>query len=117
MTPAVCPTYIILYVPFVKHAYIHIFLKDLAFKYLYSSGIIMHAATCLLALLCASSAVASTAIDAFKRVDRVLEPRAAAQHNAPVHSQERRLQKRASPFLNNVTQSDCANKYYVELLC
>lgn len=76
----------------------------------------MRAAACLLALLCASSAVASAAIDAFKRVDRVLEPRAAAQHNAPVHSQER-LQKRASPFLNSVTQSECANKCHLEVLC
>ena len=76
----------------------------------------MRAATCLSVLLCASSAVASAAIDAFKRVDRVLEPRAAVQHIAPVHSQER-LQKRASPFLNNVTQSECANKYDLEVLC
>ena len=57
-------------------------------------------------LLCASLAAASSPIDAFKRVDRVLEPRAAAQHNAPTHSHQR-LQKRASPYLNNVTQSEC----------
>lgn len=64
----------------------------------------MRAAICLSAFLCASSAAASGAIDAFKRVDRVLEPRIAAQHNPPTHSHER-LQKRASPFLNNVTES------------
>lgn len=76
----------------------------------------MFATTCLLALLCASSAVASAAIDAFKRVDKVLESRVVAQHNAPVHSQER-LQKRASPFLNNVTQSEGPKKYDLEVLC
>lgn len=56
--------------------------------------------------LCASLTAASAAIDAFKRVDRVLEPRTAAQHIAPAHPHER-LQKRASPYLNNVTQSEC----------
>ena len=66
----------------------------------------MRAATYLSAFLCASSAAASAAIDAFKRVDRVLEPRAASQHIAPAHNHER-LQKRASPWLNNVTQSEC----------
>lgn len=65
----------------------------------------MRAAICLSALLCISLAAASGAIDAFKRVDRVLKPRAAAQHKAPAHSHER-LQKRASPYLNNVTQSE-----------
>lgn len=63
----------------------------------------MRAAIYLSVLLCASSAAASGGIDAFKRVDRVLEPRAAAQHNAPPDSDER-LQKRASPYLNDVTQ-------------
>lgn len=64
----------------------------------------MRAAIFLPAFLCALSAAASSAIDAFKRVDRVLEPRKAAKHIAPAHSYER-LQKRASPYLNNVTQS------------
>ena len=64
----------------------------------------MRAAIFLSAFLCASSAAASAAIDAFKRIDRVLEPRTAAQHHAPIRNQGR-LQKRASPFLNNVTQS------------
>lgn len=67
----------------------------------------MRAAFYLSAFLCASSAAASGAIDAFKRVDRVLEPRVAAQHNAPAHHSHERLQKRASPYLNNVTQSEC----------
>ena len=66
----------------------------------------MRAAIYLSAFLWASLAAASAAIDAFKRVDRVLEPRAATQHIAPAHSHER-LQKRASPWLNNVTQSEC----------
>lgn len=66
----------------------------------------MRAATCLSVLLYASSAAASAATDAFKRVDRILEPRVAAQHNTPAHLHER-LQKRASPYLNNVTQSEC----------
>lgn len=67
----------------------------------------MRAGFYLSVFLCASSAAASGAIDAFKRVDRILEPRAAAQHNAPSDSHER-LQKRASPYLNNVTQSERA---------
>ena len=58
----------------------------------------------LSAFLCASSAAAS-GIDAFKRVDRVLESRAAAHHNAPDPSHEQ-LQKRASRYLNNVTESE-----------
>ena len=66
----------------------------------------MRAAIFLSVSLCTSLAAASAAIDAFKRVDRVLEPRTAAQHHAPVHNQGR-LQKRASPYLNNVTQSGC----------
>ena len=66
----------------------------------------MRAAIFLSAFLCASLAAASAATDAFKRIDRILEPRTAAQHPAPVHNQGR-LQKRASPFLNNVTQSEC----------
>ena len=66
----------------------------------------MRATICLSAFLYASSVAAYTGIDAFKRVDRVLEPRAAAQHNAPAHSHER-LQKRASRYLNNVTQGEC----------
>lgn len=70
----------------------------------------MRVALSLSAFLCASSAAASGAIDAFKRVDRVLEPRAAAQHNAPTQSPER-LQKRASPFLNNITESECATDW------
>lgn len=49
------------------------------------------------------SVAATNAVDAFKRVDRVLESRVKAQ-KAPVPHHER-LQKRASPFLNNVTQS------------
>lgn len=65
----------------------------------------MRAAILLSALLCASSAAASAAIDAFKRVDRILEPRAAAQHHAPAHNHER-LQKRASPYLNSATESE-----------
>ena len=65
----------------------------------------MRAAVYFSTFLCASSAAASGAIDAFKRVDRLLEPRAAAQHEAPVHNHER-LQKRASPYLNNVTESE-----------
>ena len=65
----------------------------------------MRAAIFLSAFLCASSAAASAAIDAFKRVDRVLESRAAARNIAPAHSHER-LQKRASPYLNNATQSE-----------
>lgn len=66
----------------------------------------MRVAPYLSAFICASSAAASGAIDAFKRVDRVLEPRTAGQRNAPAHSHER-LQKRASPYLNSVTQSEC----------
>lgn len=66
----------------------------------------MRAATCLSLFLCASLAAASAAIDAFKRIDKVLEPRAAAQRKAPAHNHER-LEKRASPYLNNVTQSEC----------
>ena len=66
----------------------------------------MLAAIFLSAFLCASLATASAAIDAFKRVDRVLEPRTAAQHHAPAHNQGR-LKKRASPYLNSVTQSRC----------
>ena len=65
----------------------------------------MRVANYLSAFLCASSAAASSGIDAFKRVDRVLESRAAAHHNAPAPSHER-LQKRASPYLNNVTESE-----------
>ena len=65
----------------------------------------MRAAVYLSAFLCASSAAASAAIDAFKRVDRVLEKRAAAQHIAPALKHER-LQKRASRYLNNVTQRE-----------
>ena len=66
----------------------------------------MRAAFFLSVYLRASLAAASSAIDAFKRVDRILEPRAAAQHIAPAHNHER-LEKRASPYLNNVTQSSC----------
>ena len=66
----------------------------------------MRAATYLSAFLCVSSAAASAAVNAFKRVDRVLQSRAAAQHVAPTRSHER-LHKRASPYLNNVTQSQC----------
>ena len=68
----------------------------------------MHAAIFLSAFLCASLSAASAAIDAFKRVDRVLGPRTAAHHHAPVHNQEQ-LQKRASPYLNSATQSECIN--------
>ena len=64
----------------------------------------MRAEICFSVFLCVSSAAASAAIDAFKRVDRILEHRAAPQHAAPVRSHER-LHKRASPYLNNVTQS------------
>lgn len=73
----------------------------------------MRPAIFLSAFLCASSAAASSAIDAFKRVDRILEPRAAAQHIAPAHSHER-LQKRESPYLNSVTQSKCTVDMIVE---
>ena len=82
----------------------------MALKYWYSLGIIMRAAIFLSAFLCASSAAASAAIDAFKRVDRVLESRAAARNIAPAHSHER-LQKRASPYLNNATQSEAHNLF------
>ena len=68
----------------------------------------MRVAVYLSAILCASSAAASSGIDAFKRVDRVLESRAAAHHNAPAPSHEQ-LQKRASRYLNNVTESECKN--------
>ena len=81
-------------------------MQYLVFKYLYSLSIIMRAAISLSAFLCASLAAASAAIDAFKRVDRVLEPRTAAQHHAPAHTQGR-LQKRTSPYLNSATQSGC----------
>ena len=64
----------------------------------------MRAATHLSTFLCVSSATASAAIDAFKRVDRVLEYRVAPQPAAPVRGHET-LHKRASPYLNNVTQS------------
>ena len=69
----------------------------------------MRAAIFLSASLCASLAAASAAVDAFKRIDRVLEPRTAAQHHAPVHNQGR-LHKRASPYLNDVTQSGCIKR-------
>ena len=59
----------------------------------------------LSAFLYSSSAAAASGIDAFKRVDRVLESRAAAHHNAPAPSHEQ-LQKRASRYLNNVTESE-----------
>ena len=65
----------------------------------------MHIAVYVSTFLYASSAAASSGIDAFKRVDRVLESRAAAHHNAPAPSHER-LQKRASRYLNNVTESE-----------
>lgn len=89
-----------------KCTHSHINLQYLAFKYRYSLSFIMRAATWLTALLCASSAAASAAINAFKRVDRVLKPRIAAQHKAPAQKHEP-LQKRASPYLNNITQREC----------
>jgi len=63
----------------------------------------MRGSICVASAFFACSAVASNAVDAFKRVDRVLESRNAAKHHghAPTHD---RLQKRASPFLNNATQ-------------
>ena len=76
----------------------------------------MRVAVYLSAVLCASSAAASSGIDAFKRVDRVLESRAAAHHNAPSPSHER-LQKRASRYLNNVTESEskkCDSEAYAD---
>ena len=82
------------------------FLQYVAFKYCHPSSIIMRVATYLSLFLCASSAAASGAINAFKRVDRVLEARAVAQPNAPLHG-SKRLHKRASPFLNSATQSGC----------
>ena len=69
----------------------------------------MRAAIFLSPFLCASLAAASAAIDAFKRVDRILEPRTAAHHHAPVHNQGQ-LQKRASPYLNSATQSECVKR-------
>ena len=81
-------------------------LRYLAFKYSYPLTYIMRAAIFLSAFLCTSLAAASAAIDAFKRVDRVLESRTATQHHAPVHNQAQ-LQKRASPYLNSATQSGC----------
>ena len=98
MTPAVSPIYIIF--PCI------LFSWYLVFKYSYSLSSIMRAAIFLSAFLCASFAAASAAIDAFKRVDRVLEPRTAAHHHAPVNNQGQ-LQKRASPYLNSATQSGC----------
>lgn len=112
VTPAVSPHLIYSSrVPFFKypHPHIHIFSTVLGLQVLVFLSIIMRAAFYLSAFLCASLAAASGAIDAFKRVDRVLEPRVAAQHNAPAHSHER-LQKRASPYLNNVTQSECTEE-------
>ena len=102
VTAAVPTTYIASRIPFFRAPPSS--LQYLDFKYWYSLSIIMRAAIFLSAFLCALSAAASSAIDAFKRVDRVIEPRKAAQHIAPAHSHER-LQKRASPYLNNVTQS------------
>ena len=64
-------------------------------------------ATYFLSAVFVASAAATSAIDAFKRVDKVLESRTAERRrpSAPEHG---KLQKRASPFLNNVTQSVCS---------
>ncbi len=63
----------------------------------------MRAPVYLASALFACSTVASNAVDAFKRVDRVLESRNAAKQHAQAPTTNR-LQKRASPFLNNATQ-------------
>ena len=60
-------------------------------------------ASFLLSALFVCAAVASDAIDAFKRVDRVLESRSVEKQKgaAPQHQ---RLEKRSSPYLTNATQ-------------
>jgi len=62
-------------------------------------------ATYLLSALLACSVAAKDAKDAFKRVDNVLGSRNVGKQQAaaPRHEQ---LQKRASPFLNDATQSN-----------
>ena len=61
-------------------------------------------ASFLLPTLLACSAVATDAINAFKRVDRVLESRSVEKQKGPTPRHER-LEKRSSPYLTNTTQS------------
>ena len=65
----------------------------------------MRASYILPALLACSAVVATDAINAFKRVDKVLEPRAAGRQK-PAAPQHDRLEKRASPFLTSASQSE-----------
>ena len=64
----------------------------------------MHASYLLTALFACSTLASDAAANAFKKGEKVVERRNAEklQPVAPVHD---RLQKRASPFLNNATQS------------
>ena len=62
--------------------------------------------SCLLSAVLAGSVVAKDAIDAFTRVDKVLEARNSERQKSAVPRHER-LEKRASPFLNDASKSGC----------
>ncbi|MCJ1459669.1 hypothetical protein MMC28_010048 [Mycoblastus sanguinarius] len=66
----------------------------------------MRTAIFLTSLICASSAVASDAINAFKRVDKVLEARAEARQEASAHyhAPHQKRQNTTSPYLNSATE-------------